>query len=171
MGPFSICVTVGTLSLQFDRLLRFLASVGLRDCSGLIQFGGSDAALLEPVRGNFNTQAFVPDKELDHAIVMSHVVIAHAGIGSIIKANSLKRPLVLLPRLEKYGEHFDDHQLQIVEVIRYIPGIFVSDDSADDFRQKVLKSLIAPPAVASALGGDELPQYLGSRVEKLQLRN
>jgi hypothetical protein len=66
--------------------------------------------------------------------------------------------LVLLPRLVRYQEHFDDHQFQIAEVVKRIPRILVSEDSPDDFRQKVMSFLHEPPVVASALGGDEPPQ-------------
>lgn len=160
MAPYSICVTVGTLDRQFDRLLRFLASASLKDCSGLIQFGGSNPNLLTDIRGEFCARAFVADKELDDAIAKSDIVIAHAGVGSIIKANQLNRPLILLPRLQKYEEHFDDHQMQIAQVVRDISGIEVCDDSEEDFRDKIARWLAEPPVVESTLGGDELPRYL-----------
>ncbi|WP_448041512.1 glycosyltransferase [Bradyrhizobium liaoningense] len=166
MGPFSICVTVGTLNRQFNRLLRFLADTPLENCSGLIQFGGSDPDLVNRIAGVFHARAFVADKDLDDAILKSDLVISHAGVGSIIKANQLNRPLILLPRLQKYGEHFDDHQLQIAQVVRHISGITVCGDSEEDFRTTVIHSLAEPPDVESTLGGDELPAYLKGWVER-----
>ena len=39
------------------------------------------------------------------------LIIGHAGIGTIIKALENKKKLVVFPRLVKYNEHRNDHQL------------------------------------------------------------
>ena len=39
------------------------------------------------------------------------VIIGHAGMGTIIKALENKKKLVVFPRLVKYNEHRNDHQL------------------------------------------------------------
>lgn len=43
------------------------------------------------------------------------IVIAHAGVGSIIDGLKLNKKLIVIPRLKEYGEHVNDHQLQILE--------------------------------------------------------
>ena len=43
------------------------------------------------------------------------IVITHGGVGSIITALKHNKKVIAIPRLSKYGEHENDHQLQIVK--------------------------------------------------------
>ena len=43
------------------------------------------------------------------------IVITHGGTGAIIGAVKKGKKVIAVPRLAKYGEHVDDHQLQIIE--------------------------------------------------------
>lgn len=43
------------------------------------------------------------------------MVITHGGTGAIIGALKKEKKVIAVPRLSKYGEHVDDHQLQIIE--------------------------------------------------------
>jgi len=42
-------------------------------------------------------------------------IVCHAGVGTIMTVLSLGRRPVVIPRLAAYGEHVDDHQLQIFD--------------------------------------------------------
>lgn len=46
-------------------------------------------------------------------IQQARIVVAHAGIGTIISARRYGKPLVIVPRRKCYGEHTDDHQSEI----------------------------------------------------------
>ena len=46
------------------------------------------------------------------------IVITHGGTGAIIGAVKQEKKVIAVPRLAKYGEHVDDHQLQLVEQFR-----------------------------------------------------
>ena len=41
------------------------------------------------------------------------MLITHGGVGSIISGLNKKKKIIAVPRLAKYGEHGNDHQLQI----------------------------------------------------------
>ena len=43
----------------------------------------------------------------------ARVVVTHAGAGSIITALQAGTTVVVVPRLSRYGEHIDDHQLEL----------------------------------------------------------
>ena len=43
------------------------------------------------------------------------IVITHGGTGAIIGAVKKGKKVIAVPRLAKYGEHVDDHQLQLIE--------------------------------------------------------
>ncbi|GAG58837.1 unnamed protein product [marine sediment metagenome] len=56
---------------------------------------------------------FLPDEEFTKLYTSTNLVISHAGIGSIITALRNNKPFIIVPRMKKYGEHLDDHQLEI----------------------------------------------------------
>lgn len=60
---------------------------------------------------DFASQAFIND-----LISSSDLVITHSGTGSIIAGLEQSKCVVTIPRLAKYGEHNDDHQMEIAEV-------------------------------------------------------
>ena len=58
----------------------------------------------------------------------AELVVAHAGIGSVVTAGEHGKPIVLLPRRARLGEHRNDHQRDTVAHLAGRPGIFVADD-------------------------------------------
>ena len=46
-------------------------------------------------------------------IKWADIIISHAGAGSIIDLLVSKKPFILFPRLKKFGEAVDDHQIEI----------------------------------------------------------
>jgi len=62
---------------------------------------------------NFVPVPWLEPAELELLVERSRYVVCHAGSGLISGAlRAGRRPLVLA-RLQRYGEHFDDHQLQL----------------------------------------------------------
>ena len=45
----------------------------------------------------------------------ANIVITHGGTGAIIGAVKKGKKVIAVPRLAKYGEHVDDHQLQLIK--------------------------------------------------------
>ena len=43
----------------------------------------------------------------------ANLIISHGGVGSIISGLSNGKKVIVAPRLKKYGEHVNDHQIQI----------------------------------------------------------
>jgi len=52
-------------------------------------------------------------EEMYGYIRKARVVVTHGGIGSITDALGEGKPVVVVPRLRRFGEHVDDHQLDI----------------------------------------------------------
>jgi UDP-N-acetylglucosamine transferase subunit ALG13 len=65
---------------------------------------------------NLTAFAFAPQSRLDELISQSEFVVTHAGTGSIIAAIESGKKVVVLPRLQKYAEHNDDHQVEIARL-------------------------------------------------------
>jgi len=108
-----IFVTLGSQKFQFDRLLQKL--------DALIEEG----VITEPVFAqighstyspkHFETADFMDRDSFAANMAKADTVITHAGTGAIIGAVKQGKKTIAVPRLSKYGEHVDDHQLQIVE--------------------------------------------------------
>lgn len=69
----------------------------------------------------------------------ARVVVAHAGIGTILSARRWRKPLVILPRRHALGEHRNDHQLATARQVAGLTGIHVAWETTD------LASLVARP--------------------------
>jgi UDP-N-acetylglucosamine transferase subunit ALG13 len=100
-----IFVTVGTNEAPFDRLLY--AVTQLPDGEELVVQHGFSR--IRPARAT--CFQLLPFEMLVEYVRRSRVVVTHAGVGSVMVALSNgKRPIVL-PRLKRFGEAVDDHQV------------------------------------------------------------
>lgn len=124
-----IFVVLGTQKFQLNRLLQKLddyVEQGLIKDEIYAQIGNST---YKPQ--NYSYKEFFDKKEFDETISKSDVVIAHSGVGTIITAIHAKKPVVVYPRLAKYKEHVDDHQLEIAkafEMKKYVLCCYENDD-------------------------------------------
>ena len=59
------------------------------------------------------------------------VVVTHAGCGSLFDAMSLGQTPVVVPRLERFGEHVNDHQLELLDALSAEGRIVAVRDIAD----------------------------------------
>ena len=137
-----VVVTVGTQDgYPFDRLFQTLVPL-LRGREVLWQSGTTDLSSYG-VDGRHS----VPHDELKRAVAEADVVIAHAGTGSAITAIEAGKHPVLVPRLARFREHIDDHQIQIAsELQRRGLATMVHADQLDD---EVLASAARRSATAA----------------------
>ena len=107
-----IFVTLGSQKFQFNRLLKKLDELvenGLKD-EIFAQIGYSD---YKPK--NYYYKEFLDRDEFKEIMNKSNIVITHGGTGAIITAVKQNKKVIAIPRLAKYGEHVDDHQVQLVK--------------------------------------------------------
>ena len=65
-------------------------------------------------------------------------MITHGGAAAIMLGLKYQKPVIVMPRLAKYGEHVDDHQLQITRSLsggNYILPCGEHDELADLIQQ------------------------------------
>lgn len=117
-----IFITVGSQKFQFNRLLRkidYLIENGTIKEEVFAQIGYSD---YKP--HNYTYQDFLDRKEFAAKVESADIVITHGGTGAIISAIKKEKKVIVVPRLVEYGEHVDDHQLQIVKQFKNLDFIF-----------------------------------------------
>ncbi len=126
-----IFVSVGTHPQPFDRLLKALD--GLLE-SGKIKaevFAQSGSSTFKPK--HFKAKPFLSQKEYDEWMHNASVVVAHGGAGTIINALLLGKPVVVVPRLKRFGEHTNDHQLDLAKALaKRKKALYVKDISKLD---------------------------------------
>lgn len=69
----------------------------------------------------------------------SDLVITHSGVGTIINAINLKKPIIVFPRLKMYKEHVDNHQLEIAKAFA-VNSYVICFEEGDDLFTLIQKS-------------------------------
>jgi len=107
-----IFVTIGT-QIPFDRFIEIID-----DLAGTID----ESFVVQALNGNYTPKNFKPvdfitPDEFDKIISEARLVVAHAGIGSILSAIDYEKPVIIFPRLASLGEHRNDHQMATAKTI------------------------------------------------------
>ena len=138
-----IFLTVGTL-FPFDRLVRAVDKVAPKCFLGeevIAQVGNGRARCR-----NIKCVEVMEKDEFDEYIKNASCLISHAGIGSITMALNCGKPLLVMPRLKRYGEHVNDHQIGTAREFEKLGHILVAykeEDLPDKLTQ--LKSFVPKP--------------------------
>ncbi len=112
-GIAMIFVTLGSQKFQFNRLLKKLDELVERKIITekiYAQIGASDY-----VPKHYEYKDFLNRNEFEDKTRECDLFITHGGTGAIIGAVKKGKKVIAVPRLAKYGEHVDDHQLQLLE--------------------------------------------------------
>lgn len=110
-----ILIGVGASEYGLDRLLVIideLCDEGMLDGSHIIAQRGTS----KYIPRNFKSFKLISREEYQKYLDDADVIISHAGTGSVIPPLKQGKKVIVFPRREKYGEHLDDHQLQLAEV-------------------------------------------------------
>ena len=108
-----IVVTVGNDPRDFSRLVKKVDEIAPRVPSEIVIQKGYSSYRPK----NTKYFDFVPINTAKKQIKNSELVISHAGIGTIILCKEHGIPLIILPRRKKYGEHMNDHQMEIAQML------------------------------------------------------
>jgi UDP-N-acetylglucosamine transferase subunit ALG13 len=101
-----IFATTGT-QLPFDRLLLGLDTWAARNLSIPIV---AQAGLTSHRFRHLQTVTEMPQSDFRRHFQAARLVVAHAGMGTILSALELGIPLIIMPRRTQFGEHRNDHQ-------------------------------------------------------------
>ena len=109
-----ILITLGTQDKKFYRLLEAVQKqIDLKVIKEkVVVQAGSSADFKSDDMEIFD---LIPMDKFDELIEKCDLLITHGGVGSIIAGLKNNKKVIAAARLEKYGEHTNDHQLQIIE--------------------------------------------------------
>ena len=117
-----IFVTLGSQKFQFNRLLKAVDELQT-DEEIFAQIGYSD---YKPQ--NYKYKDFLDREEFAAWEEKADIVITHGGTGAIIGAVKKGKKVIAVPRLAEYGEHVDDHQIQLIGQFRNLNLIYACLD-------------------------------------------
>jgi UDP-N-acetylglucosamine transferase subunit ALG13 len=141
-----IFVTVGS-ELQFDRLVRVVdewaGANGRTDV--FAQIGETD---WQPA--HITWSKFLQPHEFARRFAEADIIIAHAGMGTILSAFQAEKPILVMPRLAALRETRNDHQVATARRLLELTKINVA------FDEKALKDMLA------RLDGLKRPDKIGS---------
>ena len=142
-----IFVTVG-YQMAFDRLISAVDAwaSGHPEAEVFAQIGPTEA---RPQHMPFVD--FLDPEEFTLRIKEASVLVAHAGMGSILTALQHGKPIVVMPRRGDLQETRNDHQLATARKLQGRPGLEVAmDESALADALDRLGGLSAPPPITSS---------------------
>ena len=125
-----IFVTVGSRPYPFDRLFKKLDELyenGILKDKMFAQIG-----ITEYKPKHFEYTDFVSPEEFKEYIDKADIVVSHGASGSIMKALNAGKKVIAVTRLEKYGEHINDHQIQNNEAFRDNHYVLMADLELND---------------------------------------
>lgn len=121
-----IFATVGT-QLPFLRMIDALDRIaGRRSIRILAQTADRNCS----ARHLAHTPYLAPD-ELEARAGEATLLVGHAGIGTVLLAKNLGKPLIVYPRRFALGEHRNDHQMATARTLAGIEGIYVAWDDIE----------------------------------------
>lgn len=122
-----IFVTVGSQE-PFDRLIRAVDEWA-RSRARSDVFAQIASSTFHPQHIKFTH--FLEPAEFNRVLQETRVIVAHAGMGSIISALELGKPIVIMPRRADFRETRNDHQVATAERFGAQGRIIVADDEKD----------------------------------------
>lgn len=120
-----ILVLLGTQDKSFHRLLEEIdrsIEKGVIQEDVIVQAGYTKYQ-----SDNMTIFDFVSKDKIEEYVTKASFIITHAGVGSILDGIRKGKKMIVAPRLKKYGEHTNDHQLQILKEfaeLRYILPLY-----------------------------------------------
>lgn len=151
-----IFATVGT-QLPFRRLIDALNALAPELGEPVVAQTGPDVGPW----ANLDRRDQLKPAEFQTLFTDARVVVAHAGIGTILSAKRWKKPLVILPRRHALGEHRNDHQLATARQAAAMPGIYVAWET-EELHGLLTDGTLAPPTETPSPSHDALVARLRS---------
>ena len=108
-----IFVTIGTQKQNFNRLFNYVNQIKCNE-EIIVQKGNSKYKFNNKIK----TYDYLSYDEMDYYFNKARIIITHAGAGTIFRALSMNKKVIVVPRLKKYKEHINDHQLHFSSYLK-----------------------------------------------------
>lgn len=121
-----VFVTVGNATQGFRRLLDAAdraAGAGLFGDESVFMQTGSDESFHAT---HCQQKRFIDMEQFERMLATASLVVSHGGAGTLLQVLRAGKTPIVMPRLQRYREHVDDHQVELVKALasegRVIPA-------------------------------------------------
>ncbi len=122
-----VFIAVGTQRQQFSRLFKIVDNSKMLSKKEII----AQAGFTKYNSNKITMLDFISQEQLDDYIEKSEFVICHGGVGTIFSCLAKKKKVLVVPRLKKYKEHKNDHQLEICKQLQKEGYILFLEENED----------------------------------------
>lgn len=126
-----VLVLVGTQKQDFSRIFKEIENCSsLKDEKIIAQSGYTkyESKKIECI-------PFMKREELMKLIKKADYIICHGGVGTIFESLYEKKKILAVPRLKKYKEHVNDHQIEVCSKLQD-EGYILYFMDGEDFEKK-----------------------------------
>lgn len=121
-----ILVTVG-MQLGFDRLIKAMDHLAPNLGLPVIAQTGKGSYVPQ----HMEARPKIAPGEFEDLMRQAHLIVSHAGIGTVLTAARVGKPVLLMPRRADLGEHRNDHQLATARSLAGRSGILIAVDESE----------------------------------------
>ena len=126
-----IFVVLGTQKFQCNRLLMEIDR--LIEQKRIMEEVYAQRGYSDYLPRYYDCVDFLKKEEFEEKIEQCSLLIAHSGVGTILAAINHQKPVIVFPRLKKYKEHVDDHQLDIAKAFEKKQFVLMYREDIDLF--------------------------------------
>lgn len=158
-----VFVTVGSQKFPFDRLLRAVDECVANGSIREEVFAQTGACGYVPK--SYAHKPFLDREEFAKHADAASVVVTHGGTGAIMGALKKGKRVVAMARLARFGEHVDDHQVQLLEEFERA-GLILTCEDGPTLAEAYRAALQREPAAYRSSNDrfvDDLDRYLSGR--------
>lgn len=137
-----ILITVGTERFPFNRLMnwiRVLIKQGFIQEEIVVQYGSCTE-----FPSGVKAHSLLAQNQFQELVQQARLIVGHCGEGTFLLLGSTTKPYILVPRSQRFGEHVDDHQVELAVALAQI-NIPIAWSPGD-----LVRFLTLPRAVPSA---------------------
>ncbi|WP_178270230.1 glycosyltransferase [Phocaeicola coprocola] len=126
-----IFVTIGTQA-PFDRFIKMVDEIAANLNEEVIAQTFKSQYKAKKIK----TVDFLAPDEFNKLFKEARMIVAHAGMGTIISAMQHQKPIIIFPRIAALGEHRNEHQMATAKKMKELGYVHVA------FNEKELKDLL-----------------------------
>lgn len=154
-----IFVTIGTQA-PFDRFIKIVDEMAPQLDEEII----AQVYQLGFQPQHIKTVDFLAPDEFNELFNKARLIVAHAGMGTILSALQQHKPIIVFPRIAALGEHRNEHQLATAEKFKEMGSVYVAMNE-EELRGSLLRKDLKPLAEISEYASqsliDSIEQFIG----------
>lgn len=124
-----ILLTVGT-QLPFDRFVKHVDEWAYKNPGVEILAQIADGAYIPE---HMPYVDYLDQEKYSRVFNQTSVVLAHAGMGTVINSLIASKPVVVFPRKASLGEHRNEHQLATCSKLTNLKGCYIAYEADELF--------------------------------------